>query len=99
MSPMASDLDPSHVLPWAWQQVKDEVLSVNVADYRYWNLLAAGPRGRQQGRGCVSLPVQVMRLAVAWATLYSGAVDAVWLYRCCVLIVGLVAGFQWPGNT
>ena len=69
-----------------------------------WQTIAAGicwQQDREEGGADedVSLPVQVMRLAVAWATLYSGAVDAVWLYRCCVLIVGLVAGFQWPGNT
>ena len=51
--PWRMTFDPSHVLPWAWQEVKGEAVSVNDADtdYRCWNLLAAGPRGRRQGRG------------------------------------------------
>ena len=46
--------DPSHVLPWAWQEVEGEAVSVNEVDYHCWNLLAAGPRGGRRGRGgCV----------------------------------------------
>ena len=39
------------MLPWTWQEVKSEAVSVDEADYRCWNLLAAGPRGIWRGRG------------------------------------------------
>ena len=46
--------DPSHVRPWAWQEINgkaESVAGVNEADYLCWNLLAAGPRGRRYGCG------------------------------------------------
>ena len=51
-SPRRVSFDPSNVLPWAWQEVKDEAmpLSVNEADYSCSNLRAAGLRGRWRGR-------------------------------------------------
>ena len=49
--PWCVTFDPTHVLPSAWQNVNFEAVSVNMADYLCWNLLAAGPRGRQRGRG------------------------------------------------
>ena len=39
------------MLPWAWQEVEGEAVSVNEVDYHCSNLLAAGPRGGRQGRG------------------------------------------------
>ena len=73
-------LDPSHVLPWVWQEVKGEALS----DDHCWNLLAAGPRGRREDvewvwfcEGCVAAPIHEMRLAVLLADLCSGFVECV----------------------
>ena len=43
MSPWCVTYHPSHVLPWAWQEVKVEAFSVNEADCRCCNLLVAGP--------------------------------------------------------
>ena len=43
--------DLSHVLPWAWQEVEGEAVSVNEVDYHCWNLLAAGLRGGRRRRG------------------------------------------------
>ena len=42
--------DPSHVLPWAWQEVKGETVEAE-SMYHCWNLPAAGPRGRRGGEG------------------------------------------------
>ena len=53
------------MLPWAWQEVEGEAVSVNEVDYHCSNLLAAGPRGGRRGRGgCAAPPIQEMRLAV-----------------------------------
>ena len=49
--------------------------------------------------GCVSPPTQEMRLAVAWTTVALLNVCVVWPRGCCVLFVGWVAGFRWPGDT
>ena len=49
--PWRVTFDPSHVLPWAWQEVEREAVSVNEVDYHCWNLLAAGPTGGRRGRG------------------------------------------------
>ena len=82
------------MLPWVWQEVKGEALS----DYRCWNLLAAGPRGRREDvewvwfcEGCVAAPIHEMRLAVLLAVLCLN-VCSVWQCEFCVLIVGWVAG-------
>ena len=45
VSPWYVTFDPSHVLPWAWQEVEGEAVSVIEVDYHCWNLLAAGLRG------------------------------------------------------
>ena len=65
------------MLPWTWQEVKSEAVSVDEADYSCWNLLAAGPRGIWRGRGvgvvlmmCCPLILE-MRLAVVWMVFYS----------------------------
>ena len=51
--------------------------------------------------GCVNSPIQEIRLALAWAALYSGLVDVCSVWSCwfCVLMVGSVARFRWPVDT
>ena len=56
MSPWRVTYHPSHVLPWALQEVKVEAFSVNEADYRCCNLLVAGPEEGERTSswcGCV----------------------------------------------
>ena len=48
--PSGVTFDLAHVLPWAWQEVKGEAVSVNEADYRCCMVLASGPGGRRRGR-------------------------------------------------
>ena len=82
--PWCMTFDFSHVLPWAWQEVKGETGSVNEADYLCSNLLKVA--GTSSGCGeCVAPPIQLMRLAVAWAALYSGLVECVNLWVLCAI--------------
>ena len=75
--PRRVTFDPSHVLPWAWQEVKGETVE---ADYHVPLLESAGSRAERKAArewvllcgGCVSTPMQEMRSAVVWAMLYSG---------------------------
>ena len=92
--------DFSHVLSWVWQEVKGETGSVNEEDYLCLNLLAA--EGGEDIKWvwfcgeCVAPPIQLMRLAVVWAALYSGLVECVSSVDLWVLcaIVGLITSFQ-----
>ena len=69
--PCRVTFDPSHVLPWAWQEVKCEAVSVNEADYQ---LEFAGSRGERKAARwvwlCIAPPIHEMRLDVVWAVLY-----------------------------
>ena len=92
--------DFSHVLPWAWQEVKGETGSVNEADYLCWNLLAAEEGGEDIKwvwfcGECVGPPIQLMRLAVAWAVLYSGLVECVCSVDLWVLCAICGIGDAW----
>ena len=87
----------SRMLPWAWQE---EAVSLNIG--------ICGPRESDEDVdwvrlcvGCVNSPIQEMRLAVAWAALYSGLVDVCSVWSCwfCVLLVGSVARLRWPVDT
>ena len=53
MSPWRVTFHPSHVLPWAWQEVEVETFLVNEADYRCCSLLVAGQRKARGRRVCV----------------------------------------------
>ena len=92
--------DPAHVLPWAWREVKGNAESVNEADYRCWNFLAAWSRGRLRG-GC-GFAANVLPRATGneISCDVGGVVQWPLLNVCsvspCVLIVGWIEGFRWP---